>query len=432
MVPANTGLSLFILSVLILLNSLLAMSEMAVVSAKKYRLKRWADEGRRGAARALELAKNPGRFFSTVQGGITLVAILIGAFGGDALAGRLADQLSSIPLIAPYAKSVGLFIVVAIMTLVSLVLGELVPKQIGLAYAEKIASLTSNPMTVLSKIAAPIIWLLDATSSVVLRLFRLKPRESDPLTDEELKILLEQGTKAGAFEAVERDMFSSILRLGDRCVGDLMTPRGSLVWLDIEASKEDILKTLGESRKNRYPVARGGLDEVLGVVQTRDLLAGLLARRPLDLRTELKRPLFLPEGTPILQVLDMLRSHELNMAFVVDEYGSFQGIVTLSDILAAIAGTLTLGGHDPKIVLREDGSWLLDGMLPFDEACELLDLGPVTDEERKYFHTLAGLVILRLGSIPKSGDTFSWRGYGFEVVDMDGLRIDKVLVRRQA
>ncbi len=422
------GIKLAILLLLILCNAALAMSELAVVSARAFRLKRWSDRGDKGARKALELARNPGPFLSTVQAGITLISILAGAFGGTMLSGGLAAWFKTFPLTAPYANSLALGIVVAAITYATIIFGELVPKRLGLARAERLASIMAYPVAILAKLALPVVWLLNTSTELVLRFLRIKPAKAPPLTDEELKILLEQGADAGAFESAETEMMSGVLRLGDRTAADLMTPRGSVDWLEVDASPKEIAAALDATGHSRFPVARHEPNNLLGIVQTRDLLARMLKGLPPGLKACVRQPLFVPESTPLLKTLAMLSKHPLRMGVVLDEYGAFQGVVTLNDILLSIAGSVTGDESDPPIIQREDGSWLIDGMLPIDEIEEVLGPGLLPAGKRGLFHTLAGFTLMHLGRIPKSGDHFTWRGFRFEVVDMDGLRVDKVLV----
>ncbi len=423
-------LELAFIALLILFNGAFVISEIALVSARKARLQQWANEGDSKAKAALGLVSEPRRFLSTVQIGITLVGILTGAFGGATVAESLAGVLAGVPSFAPYAHALALGAVVLAITFLTLVFGELVPKRIGLNHPERIASWVAGPMRTLSALAAPAAWILDASSDLTLRVLRIKPSEEPPVTEEELKILIEQGTAAGAFETAERDMFHRVIRLGNRQVSSLMTPRAEVVWLDVSDPPEEVRRKITGHYHNRFPVCRGSLDDIVGVVQSKELLAPSLAGRPMDLRGALHPPPFVPEGTPALKVLEMFKRTPLHMALVVDEYGGLKGVVTLNDLLSSIVGELqeTAEAQEPVVVRREDGTWLVDGMMPVDEFKDTFGIPRMPGEEKGYFNTVGGFVMMQLGRIPKAADHFHWNGFRVEVMDMDGRRVDKVLV----
>jgi putative hemolysin len=419
---------LFIL-LLLIANGLFAMSEIALISARKARLQQRA-ENDDGARIALELANAPDRFLSTVQIGITLIGILAGAFGGATLSAHLAERLNRIPSIAPYSGIVSLVVVVMTITYLSLVVGELVPKRLALNSPERIAARIAKPMRFLSRLTAPAVHALSASSSFLLRLLRSRPTEEPPITEEEVKILIAVGTEAGVFEAAEHELLDNIFRLADQKIPQLMTPRLDVVWLDIESPPEEIRRRIINSPYSRMPVCQGTLDNILGVVKARDLLARVLAGEPLDLRATLRPPLYVPETRTALQLLEMFKQSATHIAMVVDEHGALEGLVTMNDVLEAIVGEMPshLGGGESFAVQREDGSWLLDGRTPISDFKELFSIDRLPREEEGGYHTLAGFIMTQLGRLPSVSDNFVWNNLRIEVVDMDRRRIDKVLV----
>jgi putative hemolysin len=419
-----------LLLILFIANGALAMAEMAVVSARKIRLQQKAEAGDENARTALELARQPADFLSTVQIGITLVGVLAGAFGGATLAARIAPWFERLPWLAPYSQAVSLVLVVLVITYLSLILGELAPKRLALADPDRVATAVARPMQALSRLALPVVRFLSASSDVVLHLVGARHSDEPPVTEEEVKILIEMGTQAGIFEQAEQEMVSAVFRLADRRVDSIMTPRTEITWLDLEDPEEKIRRTIIDSIYTILPVAEGDLDHILGLVQAKDLLARCLQEEALDLRAALVPPQFVPESKPALKVLDLFRRTHMNVALVIDEFGGLQGMVTLIDILEAIVGDLSGLGEEaePEARQREDGSWLLDGLLPVDELMDLLKMTSLPVESRNQFQTLGGLMMASLGRIPQSGDHFEWQGLKFEVLDMDGFRVDKVLV----
>lgn len=419
---------LFIL-LLLIANGLFAMSEIALISARKARLQQRA-ENDDGARIALELANAPDRFLSTVQIGITLIGILAGAFGGATLSAHLAERLNRIPSIAPYSGIVSLVVVVMTITYLSLVVGELVPKRLALNSPERIAARIAKPMRFLSRLTAPAVHALSASSSFLLRLLRSRPTEEPPITEEEVKILIAVGTEAGVFEAAEHELLDNIFRLADQKIPQLMTPRLDVVWLDIESPPEEIRRRIINSPYSRMPVCQGTLDNILGVVKARDLLARVLAGEPLDLRATLRPPLYVPETRTALQLLEMFKQSATHIAMVIDEHGALEGLVTMNDVLEAIVGEMPshLGGGESFAVQREDGSWLLDGRAPISDFKELFSIDRLPREEEGGYHTLAGFIMTQLGRLPSVSDNFVWNNLRIEVVDMDRRRIDKVLV----
>jgi putative hemolysin len=427
---SSTTLEILIVLVLIIANGVFSMSEMAVVSARKVRLQQLANQGDAKARAALKLAESPNQFLSTVQVGITLIGILTGAFGGATIANRLEAYVRLVPFLARYSEPISFGIVVLIITYLSLIVGELVPKRLALNNPERIAAIVAIPMRALAAIASPMVYLLSASTDLVLRVLGITPSTEPQVTEEEIKILIEQGTEAGTFEEAEQDMVERVFRLGDRPVSYLMTPRPDIVWLDLEDSAEENRHKMVDSAYSRYPVCQGGLDNVLGIIPVTDLLARSFRGEPLDLTVGLRQPVFLPESTRGLKVLELFKQTITHMAVVVDEYGVIQGLVTLNDIMSEIVGDVpsTDGQDQPQAVQREDGSWLLDGMLPVEEFLELFGMEEWESEERGSYQTLGGFVITHLGRIPIAADHFEWQGMRVEVMDMDGNRVDKVLV----
>ncbi len=421
---------ILIILVLIIANGVFSMSEMAIVSARKVRLQQLANQGDAKAKAALKLAESPNHFLSTVQVGISLIGILTGAFGGATIANRLAVYVRLVPLLAPYSEPISFGIVVLSITYFSLIVGELVPKRLALNNPERIASNVAIPMRALSAIASPMVYLLSASTDLILRVLGITASTDPQVTEEEIKILIEQGTEAGTFEEAEQDMVERVFRLGDRPVSYLMTPRPDIVWLDLDDSAEENRQKMVDSAYSRYPVCQGGLDNVLGVIPVTDLLARSFRGESLDLTIGLRQPVFVPESTRGLKVLELFKQTITHMALVVDEYGVIQGLVTLNDIMSEIVGDVpsTDGQDQPQAVQREDGSWLLDGMLPVEEFLELFGMEEWESEERGSYQTLGGFVITHLGRIPAAADHFEWQSMRIEVMDMDGNRVDKVLV----
>jgi putative hemolysin len=408
-------------------NGLFAMAEMALVSARKPRLQQRADEGDAGAAAALAIAEDPDDFLATVQIGITLIGVLAGAFGGATIAGELADALDHVPFLAPYSDVLSVGLVVLTITYISLVIGELAPKQFALGDSERLASRIAPSMSLLSRIASPIAHFLSLSAEAVLRLVGVQSHPDLPVTEAELKLLLEEGTEVGVFEPLEERMVERVLDLDDRRVSSLLTPRTDVVWIDVADTMEEIQDKITRSGHSRYPVAEGSLDNVVGLVLAKDLLAQTLMDQEIDVEAVLRPALFVPEVVPTLEVLEQFREAHSRIALVLDEYGGLQGLVTTSDILMAIVGEIQGLGDlsEPEVFQREDGSWLLDGRLSLEEFEELFRLSDLPAEGTD---TLGGLVMTLLGRIPSIGDQVEWRTLCLEVVDMDGRRVDKVLV----
>ncbi len=427
------GATLLILLALIACNGWLAMSEMAMVAARRARLRQRADRRQYGARAALELSGAPGRFLATVQLGITLVGVLAGAIGEATIARALESALAGVPSLAPYRRGISLAVVVLGITYVSLVFGELVPKRVGLARAEQVASLTAPLMRALSRLAAPVVRTLTASTDAVLALWRLRAPAESPVTEEDIRLLIAEGTHVGAVEPLERDLLERVFRLGDHRVTALMTPRTEVVCLDVDDPADTVRRTLTDSGHARFPLVQGSLDRVLGMVQAKDVLTQLLAEGTPHLRSVLQPALFVPEGMTGLALLQRFKDTRSPFAFVIDEFGGFEGVVTVNDVLEAIVGDVPLEDRElePAIVERADGSWLVDGRLRLDELKQLLGLAQLPGEDRAEYETLGGLVMTVLGRIPRSGDAVGLPGFRLEVMDMDGRRVDKVLIARQ-
>ena len=426
MIIVELGLVLF----LILLNGFLAMSELAVVSARRARLQAMAASGVRGAATALRLASNPGRFLSTVQIGITLVGVFAGAYSGATIAERLADYLEAqFAISTSFAEAGSLVLVVAIVTYLSLIVGELVPKQIALRNPEGVASFVARTMEVLSKIVSPAVWLLDMSSRLVLRLLGSKAKTGESVTEDEIKMVIAEAESAGVLEPAEKEMMAAVLRFGDRPVQAIMTPRHDVDWVDVEDPEPEIRRKLQSSQHSRLPVGRGSIDEVVGVVQAKDLLNAFISGGSVRLKDHIKQAPVVHESVDALEILTIIKSSPVHIALVVDEYGVFQGLVTSGDVLESIAGAFTEsdGTDEPDAVQREDGSWLFSGSMPCDEMADRL---MVSLPQGGNFHTVAGFILYSLKRLPRIGDVVVNGGWRFEVVDMDGRRIDKVLASR--
>ncbi|MGZ8995961.1 MAG: hemolysin family protein, partial [Rhodospirillales bacterium] len=402
---------LTLVALLIVLNGFFAMSEIAVVSARRARLQHMAQSGGRAAGRALRLAEDPTGFLSTVQVGITLVGIFAGAYGGATLAEPLASALRPIPQLSEMADDLALGIVIVAITYLSLIAGELVPKRIALNNAERIAALVAAPMHLLARVGRPIVWFLGISTNAVLALLRIQPKGESTVSEEEVRLMIAEGTDAGVFHPAEREMIESVLAMADRTVRAIMVPRPEVIWLDVNDPAETILAAIRESGHSRFPVSEGDLDEDLGIVHAKDLLEQLSRGGGIDLRAASREPLYVPETMPILKLIDRFKTTALHMAVVVDEHGSFEGLVTPTDVLTAIAGALPEhpGEETSEAVQREDGSWLLDGRLPIDKVERTLGLRDMQEDED--FVSLAGFVLYRCGHVPEVGESCVWRGW---------------------
>ena len=416
---------------LILLNGFFAMSEMAVVSSRPARLGVLAQKGNQGAIAAERLLTDPTGFLSTVQVGITLVGVLAGAYGGTTFAEPLGNLLRALPGIDESADNIAFVLVVIVITYLSLIVGELVPKRIALNNSERIASSVARSMELLARVGAPVVWFLRASTEAVLRLIGVKPRPQATVTEEEVRSLIEEGTKAGVFEPAEREMIEGVIRVADRTVRSIMVARPDVVWLDIEDPAERILDEVHMSGHSRYPVCRGEVDDIVGVVHTRDMLHQMRRTGTLDLASIVSEPLYVSESMPVLTLLDRFRTSPLHVAIILDEHGTFEGLVTPMDILGGIVGDLPDESSVTGInaIQRDDGSWLIEGSTPVHQVEETLSISGVKAEG---YETLAGFVLHHMAHLPHPGESFTWNGWRFEVLDMDGRRIDKVLAKREA
>jgi putative hemolysin len=429
----NIGLEVSLILLLVLANGIFSMAEMAVVSSRKARLRQRAEEGSQGAAVALELAANPHNFLSTVQVGITMIGTLAGAFGGATIAEKLSVYLKQFPPVAAYSDSISITVVVLIITYLSLIIGELVPKNLALSNAEGIATALAPSMRWLSRIGSPAVSVLTLSTQLVMKLLPFHQNNDAPVTEDEIKVLIAQGTEHGTFEEAEQEMVEGVFRLGDRRVVDLMQPRGKVVWLDITAPWEENRAVIRQSTHSRFPVVEGDLDGVIGIVHVKELFMALESGRPLDLRALSTAPLIVPETTPALDVLERLQQTGEQMALVVDEHGGIDGMVTLTDLMQAVVGDLRGPGEGVRSRLAKiaDGSWQVDGAMPISDVKEALEWREIPGEEDG-FTTLGGLVLAHLHRIPAAGDSFTIDGWKFEVVAMEGNRVDRVVITKVA
>jgi len=423
-------LELGLLLLLILINGIFAMSEIALVSSRRPRLQQLASEGHAGARLALSLADDPTRFLSTVQVGITSIGILSGAVGESAIALHVQGWLTRFPTLSPYAEGLSLAIMVVSLTYVSLILGELVPKRLGLTSPERIASLVAGPMSILSAVGRPLVHLLSASTDLVLRLLRVSRTAQPSTSDEEIKLLMAQGAEEGVFAPSEQAIVSNVLHLDDRYVGAILTPRADVTFLDLTRSWQENARVLEASPHSVIPLCRGSLDEVTGVVRSSAILGHLLRGETIDLQALASPALFVPRTTTLMDLLQQFKQTHLPVALVVDEFGGINGLVSLTDVTAAIVGELPeTKGDDPWIVRRDDGTWLVDGAAEVTQLEQALQVTiAAEDEERLHYHTLGGLAMYALGRVPRTGDAFERGRVRFEVVDMDGHRVDRVLV----
>jgi putative hemolysin len=424
----ETVLEVAIIAFLILLNGVFALSELAVVSSRRARLRVMAAAGRKGARRALELSSDPGRFLSTVQIGITLVGILAGAYSGATFGSELAFWLEARGVSDRVAEPLGFGIIVACLTYLSLIIGELVPKHLALRNAEGIACAVAPAMSLMSRIAAPLVWLLNISTRLVLRILGRTAEAEETVTEEEIKSLIAEAESAGVLEADEQRLLVGVMRLGDRSVKGVMTPRTEVSWLDLKSSDEETKRVLIETPHSMLPVGEGSPDAMVGIVQARDLLASVLQNQPLDIKKRMRPAAVVPDTMDALDVMAQLRTADVKMALVHDEYGHFEGLVTPADLLEAISGPTS--GEDTgetQVVQRDDGSWLISGWMAVDEMADLL--GIVLPAHRDY-QTAAGFLLSHLQHLPKVGESVVALGWEFEVVDLDGRRIDRVIAKR--
>ncbi|MFM8875747.1 MAG: hemolysin family protein [Anaerolineae bacterium] len=409
---------------LIVINGLLAMSEAALVASRKARLQQQAVEGNKASALAVKLIEDPNIFLSAVQIGITLIGVLSGAVGGATISKALAVLLLNVPYIGPYSETISLALVVLVITILTIWLGELVPKRLGINSPERIAQIVAGPMLFISRVFSPLIKMMSGATNFVLKIFGVNPSVEPPITEEELQLLIDQGTQAGVFEEAEQDMVEGIFSLGDTRVYSVMTPRTEVVWLDVSDSTEEILEKMSGSPYSRFPLRQDSLETILGIVKSRDLLVSILSQKQINLKELAKPAYFIPETMLASRALEVLKKNNAEMLLVVDEFGGVQGLLTINDILEEIVGVME--GDEPQATQRQDGSWLLDGMLEVDEFKEIFNLNELPHETE--YETLSGFIMTSLGRLPQTADHFEWNNLRFEVVDMDGRRVDKVLV----
>ena len=429
-------LELLFIFILLLANGVFAMAEIALVASRKARLKTLADEGPNGAKLALLLATTPGKFLSTVQVGITLVGVLAGAFGGARIAGHLSPIIEKIPgLNHEVAENISLFVVVAIITYFSVIIGELLPKRLALNNPEKIASALARPMNGLATLSAPLVNVLNHSSDFLMAALGVKKTMTSSVSEEEVRVLIDEGLSAGIFKKAEKDMVEGVFELDEQIAGDLMTPRARMIWLSLDDSDDENWRRIAGSGHSHFPVYQGTRDNVVGMVSVKSLWANLSLAGRVELRALVTPPLYAPTTMPAGKLIEEFKKSGKHISLVVDEFGGLQGLVTLNDVMMAIVGNLPEREqrHDPKALLRQDGTWLIDGMLDVDEAKNCLGIEddfPGEDENR--FTTLGGFILFRLGHIPREGENFHWDRFEFEIMDMDRQRIDKVLVTPRA
>lgn len=415
---------LITIGILLIFNAVLAMAEVALISARKARLQSEINKGDMRAGMALKLVENPNQFLSVIQIGITSIDLMTGAIAGATIGVWVDFQLEKIPLLEPYSEIIGLLIGILPITYLSLVLGELVPKRLAMRDPEGISSAIAKPMLFLTRAFAPLVRFLSFSTESVLRVFGVKISEEPSITEEEIQLLMEQGTEAGIFEEAEHDMVEGVFSLGDQRVYSLMTPRPDIVWLDIDDTPEIILEKIGKNDYSRFPVRQDTLDMILGIVKARDLLVPILGGKQIVLKELLRPAFYVPETMQASRALEILKEKGTDMLLVIDEFGGLQGLLTINDILEEIVGEMEI--DEPQYTQRQDGSWLLDGMLEVDEFKEIFDF-KVLPHENEY-ETLSGFVMMSLGRVPQVTDYFEWNSYNFEVIDMDGRRVDKILV----
>jgi len=424
-------MELLILLLLIVLNGILVLSEMSIVASRKARLQHWSDEGRPGASTALALANNPGVLLSTTQIGITVIGIVSGAFAAETIAKQLAGFLMAFVVLQPYAESLAFVVVVTGITLCSLVIGELVPKRIALLHPEAIASAVARPMRLVSRLAFPLVKAMSLATDGVLQLFGNDDHAPPPVSQDEIRVLMRQGAAAGVFDQNEQAMVARVFRMDERRVTSVMTPRVDIRLLDLQHPFEANRTILLESSHSRFLLCEGGLDTIVGIVQAKGLLDDALQGRPFDLAQHASKPLYVPDGLTITNVLEAFKKHRSHLALVVDEYGGIQGLVTMTDVMEALVGDIGTAEEptDSDIVRRDDGSWLVDGAVAVQRLNEAAGLeGAVPAAEADGYNTLGGFVLAKLRRMPRTGDKFEAGNYRFEVIDMDHNRVDKLLI----
>ena len=425
---------IFLLLTLIIINGLFSMTEMAVVATRRARLQTCLENGDRRAQTVLDLLDNPNDFFSTIQIAISLIGVITGAIGAQTFSHYLADTLAKVSFLKGIAQPLSVLLISVIITYISLVIGELIPKRIATNNPEKISMAMCGPVKVLASIFRPIVRILSFSTEAGLKLMGIKENEENTVSEDEIKVMIEQGKQDGVFEENEQDIVESVFRMSDRTVDALMTPRTELPWIDLEEPLEESLKEIAESTYHYFPLVRGNPDDVIGVISSKALLDAYIRGETLDLEKIAEPPLFVPESKPALSLLDDLKASESNFAVVLDEYGGFSGMITPYDLLNELVGDVTNIGDEPNdeddILVRDDGSWSFDGMVDIEEFKETIGVRELPDEDRVGYQTLAGFILSYRGAIPSIGDNFDWNGFHFEIADMDGLRIDRVIVKK--
>ena len=427
----NIYIELLIILILVLLNGILAMSEIAVISSRKIKLHKMRKEKIKGADIVLELIDSPNQFLSTIQIGITLIGIIAGAFGGVTIALSLENYLYQFELLRPFSGFISVFIVVLFITYLSLVIGELVPKRIAIDNPERVAVKIAKPMKILSSITKPVVYILSESLEIVLKILGVKKPEEEVVAEDEIRMLIEEGRRTGEFEKTEEDIIKRVFDLDNRKINSLMTPKTEITWLDTNSSEEELLNLIFKSRKSVFPVSDGYLDNFMGVVKVKDLFKAKIEEKEFNIKKHLKEPLIVPESSHALNVLKLFKesAENVHMALVVDEYGDVEGLVTLYDILEAIVGDLPPEElEESKVVKREDGSYLIDGSINIEEFKSIFKIKELPDEETSNYQTLAGFIMTYLGEIPETAYKFRWNDLQFEIMDLDGFHIDKVMV----
>jgi putative hemolysin len=431
----NIYLELLVILILVVLNGILAMSEIAVVSSRKIKLQKMRKEGIKGADIVLELIDSPNQFLSTIQIGITLIGIVAGAFGGATIALSLENYIDQFELLRPYSDFISVFTVVLFITYLSLIIGELVPKRIAIDNPERVAVKIAKPMKILSNITKPVVYFLSESLEIVLKILGIKKPKEEVVAEDEIRMLIEEGRRTGEFEKTEEDIIKRVFDLDNRKINSLMTPKTEITWLDINSSEEELLNLIFETRKSVFPVSEGYLDNFMGVVKAKDLFKAKSEEKEFNIKKHLKEPLIVPESSYALNVLKLFKesAENVHMALVVDEYGDVEGLVTLYDILEAIVGDLPPEElEEKKIFKRADGSYLIDGSINIEEFKSIFKIKELPDEDTSNYQTLAGFIMTYLGEIPETAYKFKWNDLQFEIMDLDGFHIDKVMVYQLA
>ena len=430
---SSIWISIGIVLILIVANGIFAMTEIAIVTSKKNRLEKLMAEGDSRANYALKLAEDPNQLLSTIQIGITLIGVITGAYGGATIAGQLAVYVNKVEALAPFSDELSFAVVVGLSTYLSLIIGELVPKRIGMGNPEKVALLVAKPMFYFSKVGKPVIWFLSKSTELVLKILRIKPNTEPDVTEEEITQLIEQGVYSGVLDEIEQDLVEQIFYLGDKHLGNILTPRTQLVWIDIEDSFEENIKIMTESPYSKFPVGKGSLDSFKGFIHTKDVFSKVMQGEKFDLTDCIEKTLVLPESMKVYQALDSLKKAGQHYAMIIDEYGGIEGLVTLHDIVENIVGEMPEKEDDsePQIIERNEHSWLADGLVSIDTFIRYFDLEEsLVGQSNKNFHTLGGFITNQIGDIPKVKDMIQVKDLQLEVVDMDQFRVDKVMISR--